>query len=76
MPKMMIIMVMSEDAGCPWSRHLWPISIESSCCAFYTFTAKQKPDLASCGRVEIDGDESTAGQTSASQIHVFQSTDF
>ena len=30
-----IIMYMSEDTGCPWSRHLWQISIESFWFVFY-----------------------------------------
>lgn len=35
-----IITYVSEDTGCPWSRHLWQISIESFWFAFYNFTEK------------------------------------
>lgn len=35
-----IIMYMSEDTGCPWSRHLWQISIESFWFVFYNFSEK------------------------------------
>lgn len=36
--------------------------IESSCYAYYTFTAKQNPGLASCGMVETDAEDSMAGR--------------
>lgn len=69
-----IIMYMSEDTGCPWSRHLWQISSESFWFVFYNFSENRNWScLMWNGR---DGDESMTSETSASQIPVFQNTDF
>lgn len=35
-----IIVYVSEDTGCPWSRHLWQISTESFRFVFYDFSEK------------------------------------
>lgn len=52
--KNVIIMYMSEDTGCPWSRHLWQISSESFWFVFYNFFLKIETGLASCGMVEME----------------------